>query len=38
VDGTDGDRLEVQAGLQAGDRVVLSPPESLQDGSRVVIQ
>jgi len=38
VGGTDGDRLEVQAGLQAGDRVVLSPPESLQDGSRVVIQ
>ena len=38
VGGTDGDRLEVQAGLQAGDRVVLSPPESLQDGSLVVIQ
>jgi RND family efflux transporter MFP subunit len=38
VGGTDGDRLEVQAGLQAGDRVVLSPPEALQDGSRVMIQ
>ncbi len=38
VGGTDGDRLEVQAGLQGGDRVVLSPPESLQDGARVVIQ
>ncbi len=38
VGGTDGDRLEIQAGLQGGDRVVLSPPESLQDGTRVVIQ
>jgi RND family efflux transporter MFP subunit len=38
VGGTDGDRLEVQAGLQSGDRVVLSPPASLQDGTRVVIQ
>jgi RND family efflux transporter MFP subunit len=38
VGGTDGDRIEVQAGLQGGDRVVLSPPESLQDGAPVVIQ
>jgi len=36
--GADGDRLEVRAGLQSGDRVVLSPPESLRDGARVVIQ
>jgi RND family efflux transporter MFP subunit len=35
VGGTDGDRVEVRAGLQAGDRVVLSPPETLQDGMRV---
>jgi RND family efflux transporter MFP subunit len=35
VGGTDGDRVEVRAGLQAGDRVVLSPPETLQDGVRV---
>jgi RND family efflux transporter MFP subunit len=36
--GTDGDRLEVRAGLQAGDRVVLSPPADLADGARVVVQ
>lgn len=38
VGGTDGDRLEVRAGLQAGDRVVLSPPADLADGARVVVQ
>jgi RND family efflux transporter MFP subunit len=38
VGGTDGDRLEVRAGLQSGDRVVLSPPDSLRDGMLVVIQ
>jgi RND family efflux transporter MFP subunit len=38
VGAADGDRLEVRAGLQSGDRVVLSPPESLQDGALVVIQ
>ena len=36
--GTDGDRVEVLAGLQAGDRVVLSPPANLADGSKVTIQ
>jgi RND family efflux transporter MFP subunit len=35
--GADGDRLEVRAGLQSGDRVVLSPPASLQDGMRVAL-
>ena len=30
--GTDGDRVEVLAGLQSGDRVVLSPPPTLADG------
>lgn len=36
--GTDGDRVEVLAGLQAGDRVVLSPPPTLADGTKVVVQ
>ena len=36
--GTDGDRVEVLAGLQSGDRVVLSPPANLADGSKVVVQ
>ena len=36
--GTDGDRVEVLAGLQSGDRVVLSPPPTLADGSKVTIQ
>ena len=34
--GTDGDRLEVLAGLSAGDKVVLSPPANLAAGMRVV--
>jgi RND family efflux transporter MFP subunit len=34
--GTDGDRLEVLAGLAAGDRVVVSPPPELTDGARIV--
>ncbi len=38
VGGTDGDRVEVRAGLQAGDRVVMAPPEHLQDGAMIVIQ
>ena len=36
--GTDGDRVEVLAGLQSGDRVVLSPPTALADGSKVTVQ
>ncbi len=36
--GVDGDRVEVQAGLQAGDRVVLNPPADLTDGAMVVVQ
>jgi RND family efflux transporter MFP subunit len=36
--GTDGDRIEVVAGLQPGDRVVLNPPSELTDGARVVVQ
>src|SRR5687768_6379251 len=35
VGGTDGDRLEVLAGLSAGERVVLSPPAELTSGAQV---
>jgi hypothetical protein len=30
-------RVEIRAGLQAGERVVLSPPPALVDGSPVTI-
>lgn len=33
--GTDGDRLEVVAGLSSGERVILSPPAGLASGSLV---
>jgi len=36
--GTDGDRVEVMAGLQPGDRVVLSPPPQLVDQSKVIVR
>jgi RND family efflux transporter MFP subunit len=36
--GTDGDRVEVVAGLQPGDRVVLTPPADLNDGTMVVVK
>jgi RND family efflux transporter MFP subunit len=36
--GTDGDRLEVTAGLKSGDRVVVSPPAELADGIPIVIK
>jgi RND family efflux transporter MFP subunit len=36
--GADGDRLEVLAGLKAGDRVVVSPPEELVAGVRVRVK
>ena len=38
IGGTDADRLEVLAGLNAGDRVVLSPPPSLAPGSKITIK
>ncbi|ODS52156.1 MAG: hypothetical protein ABS36_18595 [Acidobacteria bacterium SCN 69-37] len=38
VGGTDADRVEIHAGLQSGDRVVLNPPAELTDGARVVVQ
>jgi HlyD family secretion protein len=34
----DGDRLEVKAGLKAGDRVVVSPPPDIVDGAAVVVK
>ena len=37
VGGTDGDRTEIVAGLQGGDRVVVSPPDGLKDGAKVVV-
>ena len=38
VGGTDGDRVEVIAGLTAGEQVVLSPPPELAGGARVVVE
>ena len=37
VAGVDGDRVDVRAGLQPGDRVVLNAPPGLHDGSKVRI-
>lgn len=34
--GTDGDRLEVLGGLQGGERVVVTPPNGLKAGAKVV--
>jgi RND family efflux transporter MFP subunit len=36
--GTDGDKLEVLAGLKAGERVVLSPPPALTAGMKIVVK
>lgn len=36
--GTDGDRLEVTAGLSSGERVVVSPPATLAPGTPIVIK
>ena len=36
--GTDGDRLEVIAGLKGGDQVVISPPPALADGMLITIK
>ena len=35
--GTDGDRIEIHAGLNAGDRVVVAPPPDLADGATVIV-
>jgi RND family efflux transporter MFP subunit len=36
--GADGDRIEVLAGLSAGDRVVVSPPATLVNGAKVRVK
>ncbi len=36
--GTDGDRLEVTAGLSAGDRVVVAPPPGVAEGTPIVVK
>jgi HlyD family secretion protein len=38
IGGTDGDRIEVLAGLSAGERVVLSPPPALAPGNKIAIK
>jgi RND family efflux transporter MFP subunit len=36
--GIDGDRLEVVAGLKGGDRVVISPPAGLAEGTPILVK
>ena len=36
--GTDGDRLEVVAGLKGGDRVVIAPPPELAEGKQIIVK
>jgi len=36
--GADAERVEVLAGLQADDRVVVSPGADLKDGAKVVVR
>jgi HlyD family secretion protein len=38
IGGTDGDRVEVVAGLRGGDRVVVSPPPDLAPGKKIVVK
>jgi len=38
VGGSDGDRLEILAGLAVGDRVVVTPPPSLAPGALIAIK
>jgi HlyD family secretion protein len=38
IGGTDGDRVEVLAGLKGGDRVVMSPPPDLVPGKLIVVK
>jgi RND family efflux transporter MFP subunit len=38
VGGNDADRMEVLAGLSAGDRVVVSPPPTMANGSLVTVK
>jgi multidrug efflux pump subunit AcrA (membrane-fusion protein) len=36
--GADGDRLEVLAGVRAGERVVVSPPATLGAGQQISVR
>ena len=36
--GTDGDRIEVIAGLNAGERVIVSPPPDVTSGAKVITE
>lgn len=38
VGGTDGDRVEVLAGLKGGDRVVIAPPPELAAGKQIIVK
>ena len=38
VGGTDGDRVEVIAGLKGGDRVVIAPPPELAAGGLIIVK
>jgi RND family efflux transporter MFP subunit len=38
IGNTDGDRVEVLAGLQPGDKVVLTPPAELKDGAKITLK
>ena len=38
IGGTDGDRVEVLAGLKGGDRVVVAPPPELASGKEIVVK
>lgn len=38
IGGTDGDRLEVVAGVRAGEQVVVSPPPALVPGVQIVVR
>ena len=38
IGGSDGDRVEVLAGLRSGERVVVSPPPDMKDGSKVMVK
>jgi HlyD family secretion protein len=38
IGGTDGDRVEVLAGLRGGDRVVMSPPADLVAGKEIIVK
>ena len=38
IGGTDGDRVEVLAGLKGGDRVVIAPPPELAPGKQITLK